>query len=125
MISSLTAAKQLTYKESESYLRVKYHYSVDVEGTIQTFTLLLNNTKHFWYSTNTLSVQLNGSNCELTFDSSVGVVNGLKYFCWALVGISLVVFIASMAVERWVGLELMQTYQAVFLLSALLRKYPF
>jgi hypothetical protein len=98
MISSLTAIKLLVYKESESILTVKYQYSVDIEGTTQSFTLLLNNTKLFWHSTNTLSVQLTGSNCELTYDNSVGVVNALKYICWVLVGISLVVFIASMAV---------------------------
>lgn len=51
--------------------------------------------------------------------------NTLKYVYLAEIIIAILVFIASIFYEKWIGLELIQTFQSIFFCFALLQECPF
>jgi len=51
--------------------------------------------------------------------------NILKWVVLLLVVAALIVMVVSVFFEKWIGLELIQTYQSVFFIWALATGYPF
>ena len=51
--------------------------------------------------------------------------NVLRYGVWLILLVVLVVFWASICFEKWIGLELIQTYQSVFFILSLAQGFPF
>lgn len=51
--------------------------------------------------------------------------NTLKYVYLAEIIIALIVFATSIFFEKWIGLELIQTFQSIFFCFALLKECPF
>lgn len=101
------------------------HYTEDIEGTYQTFILYLNSTKYFWSASDWATFHLKGVNCELTYDSAMWVHNVLKYVYLVMVIFAMIVFIVSIFFEKWIGLELIQTYQSIFFIFSMLQECPF
>lgn len=66
-----------------------------------------------------------GANAELTFDDDLWIHNILRWIVLFLVIAAVVVFVVSIGFEKWIGLELIQTYQGVFFILAFGKGYPF
>ena len=49
----------------------------------------------------------------------------MLYVVIGIVVIALAVGVVSICYEKWIGLELIQTYQSVFFLLLLMQQYPF
>jgi hypothetical protein len=113
------------FRTTEMMLLATIHYTEDIEGTYQAFVLYLNSTKYFWNSSDWTTFKLKGVNCELTYDSALWMHNVLKYVYLALVIIAIIVFAVSLFFEKWIGLELIQTFQGIFFVFAMLQECPF
>jgi hypothetical protein len=113
------------YQQKEQMLLATIRYNEDIEGTYQTFILYLNSAQYFWNSSDWATFHLQGVNCELTYDQALWMHNTLKYVYLAEVLIAILVFAASIFFEKWIGLELIQTFQSIFFAFALLQECPF
>jgi hypothetical protein len=106
-------------------LQLTVDYTRTIEQGVYQLQLLLNNTRYFWNASEALSTTLVGVNAELTYDTSLWLHNILQYIVLALVLGATGVIVASIFFEKWIGLELMQTFQAVYFIFSLADGFPF
>jgi cysteine-rich repeat protein len=112
---------QIQYSYGSSILEVTVDYRQDIENTVQSFQLHLASTGLFWYDSAASSYELNGVNCELTYQDNLWISTAFSYAFLGIVVASVGVGFGSMFCEKWVGLELVQTYQSVYYLQLLMK----
>lgn len=72
-----------------------------------------------------MTQEMHGVNCELTFQNDLWMHNIMLYVVIGIVVIVLGIGAVSIFYEKWVGLELIQTFQSVFFMQLLMQEYPF
>ena len=117
---------EVEFSQDQQLLIAKVDYLDEIENTQQKFQLLLNNSNYFWHPTNHVTPTLAGINCELTYESGFTLRKVLYYLLLILLLTSILVFVVScLFFEKWIGLELILTYQSFYFLLALLKQLPF
>lgn len=66
-----------------------------------------------------MTEKLIGINAELTYNTNLWTHNAMQYVVLILICMMIIVFIASIFFEKWIGLELAQTFQSVFFIFTL------
>lgn len=51
--------------------------------------------------------------------------NVMKYVYISVVLLAIIVFVGSIFIEKWIGLELIQTFQSIFFGFSLIKESPF
>lgn len=64
----------------------------------------MNNTNYFWNMSSTAKTTYKGINAELTYKTQFWIHNSMKYLTYVLVVSAILVFMASVLVEKWIGL---------------------
>lgn len=115
----------VSYDSSKNMILAIIDFTENLENTVRNFQILFANTPYFWYNSTNHSFELNGANCELTYQDDIPMHNIFSYIMYATIAIVFIVVFVSIAYEKWIGLELIQTYQTVFYIFLLMKEFPY